>query len=275
VLHQLAFARLPNAVKDGPRDGCRSANPPRSPVNPARPILHARSALLLPASHSNGPLWLFPQHRWSIVVVRDRGLSPRRRLEAANVTCHGTSPRGRSRRTPEPGTRNPEPGTRNPAALRAPAAVLAVVSLGPCGAPPAATASPFAIFISAVGQEPGRETEGELSEKTGQISRLARFAKPERIVGSWCHSVLRPPSPIGDIRRPGAFTDVCVRYCRYHNVVRLCKLFFLSVTCANIAVTGANASERLLAGLRLSVSRRCCHVTLASLFAIVCALPGK
>jgi hypothetical protein len=205
---------------------------------------------------------------WSGIGDYHRGGGWKRRTSPATALARGDDPA--EPRNPEPGTRNPEPrcASRSRCGAR-------VVSLGPCGAPPAATASPFAIFISAVGQEPGRETEGELSEKTGQISRLARFAKPERIVGSWCHSVLRPPSPIGDIRRPGAFTDVCVRYCRYHNVVRLCKLFFLSVTCANIAVTGANASERLLAGLRLSVSRRCCHVTLASLFAIVCALPGK
>jgi hypothetical protein len=39
-------------------------------VNPARPVLHARNALLPLSSNSNGPSWLFRQHQWSIVVVR-------------------------------------------------------------------------------------------------------------------------------------------------------------------------------------------------------------
>jgi len=70
----------------------RSVRP--SPVNPTRPILHTRAALLPPASHDNGPLWLFRQHQGSIVVVRLGVSLLRRRLEAGERSSHGSRSAG-------------------------------------------------------------------------------------------------------------------------------------------------------------------------------------
>gem|GEM_PF-6794401 len=56
MLHQLAFARLPSAVKDGAQPRLAApADPARGPVNLTRPVLHARAVLLPLASHDDGP----------------------------------------------------------------------------------------------------------------------------------------------------------------------------------------------------------------------------